>query len=851
MIKRLTNIRYCVPMLVIVFSTLMLLTYIGYNEAKLKYLPFQLNKMSAQSEIVKNGFDSYLNAGLPVSQFSGFRTLASTLMKSDDSILNIRIIDQSGAIIFFESKDGTQQEDFKPNLNEYRPNPIEFDFPAFQSLESERSYLISQQLTSKFGPVGEVQVEADKTLLVSELDRQFALPFEAVIGLTLLYLVVIAIYELRATSSSSRLRVLKITYVFCYLALSLVISKTVYNVYEHGANATTRAMTDSMVQRLTSVRDVGVHLEDLAGIDRMLDKYKSGNRTIEAIALIKGDTNLAHTDPTQVGKPYQVLEDCYEYVNDLGQEQGENIKFRVAVNIPTDVLIRTILSSTKAFIVLFIACALLAWIFLNAGTSLIELLDKRAQNASSHSNAASHTNANSKASAGAEDKEGSISFEIGLNLVQPAYFMVVLVNALFVPFLPKLIADMAANSGSSFATASMPFTLYYLFFALVLIPAGQYAERGNLKKLMTVGFLAEFIGMMLIFLSDDYWIVALARIFSGIGQGLFLIGLQSYVMVITPKNQRSRGHAVKVVGRNSALIAGTAIGALLYAYIDYRMIFLMASMVSLLSIAYLWNLVPRAESIAGNVAQEVTEESKHPWEALRRNIVSVVRDAEFMRTLTLIGIVGKMSIAGVVMFAVPLVMLGQGYKADDVGLMLMIYYVASMVMTKYVTRLVDGPGMSRRVLICSAIVGGVATVFVGFVSQQGTDVTGLMPGMESLLWLSNQASALGIGGNSLVLYTAIIFLGISNGLLAAPVMTHINNTEVSQREGVKKIAATYVFLERFGHVAGPAVIAQLLFLNNNSPLAMSLFGILSVVLGVLYMFSSHTGSSVALAAKEA
>ncbi|MFC3152735.1 MFS transporter [Litoribrevibacter euphylliae] len=845
MIKRLRNIRYCVPMLVIVFSTLMLLTYIGYNEAKLKYLPFQLNKMSAQSEIVKNGFDSYLNAGLPVSQFSGFRTLASTLMKSDDSILNIRVIDQNGAIIFFESKDGTKQEDVKPNLDEYRANPIEFDFPAFQSLETERSYLISQQLTSKFGPVGEVQIEADKTLLVSELDRQFALPFQAVIGLTLLYLVVIAIYELRTASSSSRLRVLKITYVVCYMALSLVISKTVYNVYEHGANATTRAMTDSMVQRLTSVRDVGVHLEDLAGIDRMLDKYKSGNRTIEAIALIKGDTNLAHTDPSQVGKPYQVLEDCYEYVNDLGREQGENIKFRVAVNIPTDVLIRTILSSTKAFIVLFIACALLAWIFLNAGTSLIELLDKRAQNA------ASHPNTDSNASTGAEDKEGSISFEIGLNLVQPAYFMVVLVNALFVPFLPKLIADMAATSGSSFATASMPFTLYYLFFALVLIPAGQYAERGNLKKLMTVGFLAEFIGMMLIFLSDDYWIVALARIFSGIGQGLFLIGLQSYVMVITPKSQRSRGHAVKVVGRNSALIAGTAIGALLYAYIDYRMIFLMASVVSLLSIAYLWNLVPRAESIAGNVAQEVTEESKHPWEALRRNIVSVVRDTEFMRTLTLIGIVGKMSIAGVVMFAVPLVMLGQGYKADDVGLMLMIYYVASMVMTKYVTRLVDGPGMSRRVLICSAIVGGVATVFVGFVSQSDAHVAGLMPGMESLLWLSNQANALGIGGNSLVLYTAIIFLGISNGLLAAPVMTHINNTEVSQREGVKKIAATYVFLERFGHVAGPAVIAQLLFLNNNSPLAMSLFGILSVVLGVLYMFFSHSGRPVALAAKEA
>ena len=79
-------------MLIIVFSTLMLLTYIGYNEAKLKYLPFQLNKLAAQSEIMKNDVDGYLNAGLPLRQFAGFRPIAETLMKSDPSIHNIRVV---------------------------------------------------------------------------------------------------------------------------------------------------------------------------------------------------------------------------------------------------------------------------------------------------------------------------------------------------------------------------------------------------------------------------------------------------------------------------------------------------------------------------------------------------------------------------------------------------------------------------------------------------------------------------------------------------------------------------------------------------------------------------------------
>jgi hypothetical protein len=199
-----------------------------------------------------------------------------------------------------------------------------------------------------------------------------------------------------------------------------------------------------------------------------------------------------------------------------------------------------------------------------------------------------------------------------------------------------------------------------------------------------------------------------------------------------------------------------------------------------------------------------------------------------------------MSIAGVVMFAIPLVMLNQGYKADDVGLMLMFYYVSSMITTSYVSRLVDGAGMSRKALIWSAMLGGLATIVVGLVSHQVNGYGQLMTIMEPLIWLSGQFFEIGLSSNSVVLYTAIIVLGASNGLLAAPVMTHINNTKVSRKEGVKQVAATYVFLERFGHVAGPAVIAHLLFINNSSPLSMSLFGIVMLILGGVYMLTSRT-----------
>ena len=416
MLKRLQNVRYCIPMLVIVLSILTLLTYIGYNEAKLKYLPFQLNKLAAQGEIVKTGFDGYLNAGLPIEQFSGFRSIASALLKSDSSIENIRVIDLSGDIIFFESTDGSEEALVKINqrLRTYYDNPVDFNFPAGESLESEQSYVIKQILNSKFGPVGAVLVEANKEQTIAELNKQFELPFQAIIGLSLLFLFIVIAYELLGASKLNRSRVFKIAYIFCYLALSVLISKTVYSVYESGANATTLAMSDSMVQRLTTVTDVGINLDDLSGIDQMLGEYKAGNPTIAAIALIKGDINIAHTDSAQVGKHYQMVPNSSEYINQLGTEQGEALGFRVAVNIQTDAFLRTFLSSTKAFVVLFIACALIAFIFLNAGTSLLERFDKKAK--------------------GKVKGLPKLNFETGLNLIQPAYFMIVLANALFVPF---------------------------------------------------------------------------------------------------------------------------------------------------------------------------------------------------------------------------------------------------------------------------------------------------------------------------------------------------------------------------------------------------------------------------------
>ena len=97
-------------------------------------------------------------------------------------------------------------------------------------------------------------------------------------------------------------------------------------------------------------------------------------------------------------------------------------------------------------------------------------------------------------------------------------------------------------------------------------------------------------------------------------------------------------------------------------------------------------------------------------------------------------------------------MFGQGLKADDVGLMLMFYYISSMAVTSYASRVVDGPGMSRKALILSAILGGLAITVVGLVSHQDSNYSHLMTGMEPLAWLSGQFIEAGMAGSIVIFY---------------------------------------------------------------------------------------------------
>ena len=881
------NILYSSPMIVITILTLLLLTYVGFGEAKRKYSLFQLEKMESQMEIVKNAMDAYLKAGLPIRQFSGYMSIGEMLLKSDSSIVNIRITDSNRQTVFEKSRNGKADALAQDGPVQYRPVSLKSEKSwRIQAEESKTSYRVVRTLKNKFGIAGYASIEAPKEKLLSYLYQEYVVVFYSCVGLFLLFSLVVVVFEVAVANNRYRRKLYQAVYVASFLILSTIIAFTVFTIYEHGAKASTKAFSDSMTQRLEAILDIDIDIKDISGIDETFRRSQNNNRKINSIAIVENGISISHSDAAKIGKPYVKPEDSLEYINQLDRK-GESVKktFRVAVTMPRYIITEAILGSSKAFVVLLIACILISLIFLNAGSAIQEVIAKRSQEHEmdisqslskiideicrrgfvtsddkerlelkikqvgelSSAEQSKRDDFYRRVQDGTlkEKKRLDLNFEVGLKLIKPAYFLIVFVNALSLSFLPQLVSDFAQRTGSSIASASLPFTIYYLSFALVMIPAGQYAEKGNLKKLMGAGFLAEMIGLGLVALSDAYWTLTIGRFASGIGQGIFLIGLQSYVLVITPHGKKSLGHAVKVIGRNSGLIAGTAIGALLYTFMSYRSLFTLASLISLSALLYLIALVPRVQEVTGE------ERKKRRGRGLAsgslalmiRHTTVVLRDGEFIRTLLSIGIVGKISIAGVVMFAVPLLLSQKGFATEDIGLALMLYYIMGMITTNLSTKIVDKPGATRWVLSISAFLGGTSSLFLGFIGIHKVLEMTATPGMG---WLSYLAvgfnkSLEGLGvvqmDSQLILFF-ILLIGISNGLLAAPIMTHIGYSKAAKKYGAKSVSATYVFLERFGHVVGPSIIGYLMIANQNSTLAVSFFGVIMIVLGFIFMLTS-------------
>ena len=782
--RRLTDF---LSMLLVSGLSLLLLMYVGFGEAQHTYTKFHVEKLHAQGKILQTAMASYLRAGLPLRQYVGFATRADSILTSDSSISAIAVFDPGGRRVF-------SRGDYGMALLPVPTRGVESDDTAQVDLRQNSRFLqVVLPLRNKFETVGSLTLTAPRAVITQALEARFRYLLVGAGSLSVAFALFATVFGPRL--ARRRLPWLQIGYALTFLSMSGIVVATLIAVYSEGAQAKTKSLADSLGQRLRDFVDFSINLNELEGLGRVFKDYQKLNPDISAAGMIINGRVVIHTDPGAVGKPWVSDPSAYEYLIDLSRA-GENAKqVHVAVALPVEVVTRQVMRSVKNFAALFVASAFLAGLFLHLARSLQWL------------QIANGTSDRAQVPAGFADFE--------LSLVKAIFFLAVLAEHATYSFLPQFMTQLLVDTGVSASFVSAPFMAYYLAFALSLVPAGHYAEAIGPRRLIYLGLSVAAGSLFSLAFVNDIASAILVRAAAGMGQGALFIGIQCYILAKAAPEKKTQGAAIIVYGFQGGMISGMAIGSLLVVYMGPDGIFRLAGAVAAAAAIYTILLLPpvsrRSSSVVGVGAD---------LRGLGRDLGRVLRNLEFIRTIFLIGIPAKAVMTGIVTFALPLLLAQQAYAQEDIGQIIMLYAAGVLVASTYISRVVDRIGRTEMILFWGSTLSGIGLLLVG------------ASGWSQLAdWPSGWIIV------NIAVIVGITIVGLAHGFINAPVVTRIADSKLAQEVGADSATASYRFLERVGHVAGPIVVGQLFVLLGQQVEVVSWIGGIVVVLGLLFVFS--------------
>ena len=762
-----------VTMFVVAVASLSLLLYMGFGDGQRTFEQIYIEKCTSNGILVRDSIEKFLRDGLPLQQYAGFSTLVAPILEAEE-VDALAVYDTAGHQLFI----GIDKS--KPTLPD-PPEALEHLGKDIQVIKEATAYQIVIPLRTRFETIGSVVVISPKSLVNQRIAKGFLPLVYLVLALSALFAVGVVMGKPYLARFGSRY--LQVAYGCAFLVMAICVVMTSSDCTSTASLGRPKRRLSSWPSDLLISSISSLVLKILPALILTFEKYRRLNPEISEAALLLDQSREITTNPANKGRTWKSDATNFEYKVDLGKpELGRPASF--AISVPKSVIFGRVFGSVKNFAALFIASAFLAGLLLQVAGSAQGFRNRDAPDAK------------------------SVSSDMGLVLIKPVFFLSVFLDALTYTFLPKLMQQVAVASGYSIGFASVPFTTYYLCFALSLIPAGTLCERRGSKPVIILGLLLAGSSVLCLGLPLGLWGMTALRGVAGIGQGMLLIGVQSFILNVAPPEKKTQGVAIIVFGFQAGLLSGMALGALLVNFLSMAGVFVIAGAVGVVTLVYTLVLVPRSE------ANQRQDGLRVAVGKLVNDLKNVSTDREFLNTLLCIGMPAKAILTGVITFAIPLVLGQAGYRSEDIGEIVMLYGLGVVVSNAYICPLVDRTKNTEKILMIGAVASGVGLALIGLTGSSflGDDIL-----------------------RTAVIVFAVGLIGIAHGFVNAPVVTHIVGSPLAKDLGATPVSTVYRFLERGGHVAGPVIMSQLFLIWGQGPQVLGGVGVVVAILGVIFV----------------
>jgi len=404
-------------------------------------------------------------------------------------------------------------------------------------------------------------------------------------------------------------------------------------------------------------------------------------------------------------------------------------------------------------------------------------------------------------------------------LIRPAIFLFVFSESLSISFLP-IYAESLYTPFFSFSkevVMGLPISLFMLFTAIILPPAGALADRIGIKKIFILGAIINCIGLFLTGIAVDIFTLLIYRSLTGIGFGMVYMTTQQYIVNTTSLDNRAEGMAIFLSAFYGGTLCGSAVGGMLADRIGFRSIFFIGAGMAVLSICFILKFIAekpegKSEEMTAPAPQSLFKTLVVSFPSPRR-IITLFSDKRFAALVFLQAIPNKFCLIGFVYYLGPVFLNSLNIRHSDIGKYIMCYSLIMILISQSASKWSDRKGNMLACINIGGIISGVAFLPFFFIPGAFAVAFGIIVlGLAHCFTVSNQAKlALNI--------RAVKEVGSGPGL------------------GIYRLA------ERFGNVLAP-IILGILITTIGIEMTVGLMGVYmilsSVVFSLIYKYSKRT-----------
>ncbi len=359
---------------------------------------------------------------------------------------------------------------------------------------------------------------------------------------------------------------------------------------------------------------------------------------------------------------------------------------------------------------------------------------------------------------------------------------------LTISFIP-LVAEQLPSSFmpvSEYTKAAVPISIEATASTLAILCSGILNSKYGWKKLLCVILIFSIIGTCLGIVSYDLIHFSIARAFSGFGMGMFLMTAQICIIENTfnlneNTNSNEKSRLVELSALYATLFAGgmcgSASGGMLYDFFDFRIIFLIAGFLLLLSILLIFSLEYNIQNLADKTQIKSSIKSFLSNYFLKFN---------FLYPTLLVGLPAGMVLTGFLYLAVPTTLKELNVTQAEIGRLFMLYGLCFVVVGPKLAEFTSRYASQKYFVALIGITGGSAL----FIPQ-------ILP------------SYFGFA-------LAVSLVGISQCLLSSSMLGYILSLKIMQNADSSLVSSMYRICERLGQIVGPFVFGALLTFGVNA-----------------------------------